>query len=147
MSLRSELTRLDKSQATRNSYHAPHHSAVKLMEEDKMTTLYDKDYTELSSGGTDFGICDQKGRAVGYHWRIFKVIYTAVPEGRRSGYISPNGLPLEHLEVAAFPTRDGKHYGASSGNMHCLTEAEAQAIIAKRTAAAHKRDTKKFKLD
>lgn len=108
------------------------------------TTLYDRNLTELASGAADFGIRDKQGRCIGYAWRIFKVIYAQVPEGQRSGYIAEAGLPLEHLEVAAYPTRNGKHYGASGGNVHCLTQAEAVEIIARRTAAARRRDTKKF---
>lgn len=109
-----------------------------------MTVLYDKDYTELSSGLAEFGVRDKQGRAVGYKWRIFSVTYTEVPEGQRSGYRLDGALPLKHLEVDAYPTRDGKHYGASGRNIPCITQAEAEAIIAKRIEQARKRETKRF---
>lgn len=105
--------------------------------------LYNKDYTELSSGNTDYGFCDKQGRAVGYSWRIFKVVYSENTEGR-SGYFLPEGMPLEHIEVAAYPTRNGRHYGASTRNPHCLTIDEALGIIQKRIEQARKRDAKKF---
>jgi hypothetical protein len=105
---------------------------------------YDRNLTELSRGETDFGIKDKQGRAVGYAWRIFHVTYTPVPEGQLSGYIAPAGLPLKHLEVAAYPTRNGRHYGASSGNIHVFDQDQAMRIVEKRTAQARKRDTKKF---
>lgn len=106
--------------------------------------LYDRNRTELSSGATDFGIRDKQNRAVGYAWRIFKVNYTPVPEGQKHGYRAEGGLPLEHLEVAAYPTRNGRHYGASTGNVPAFDQDQAMRIVEKRTAQARKRDTKKF---
>jgi len=109
-------------------------------------TFYEKSYVELSRSHTDFGVRDRvkKPRAVGYTGVIYKVTYTAKPEDARGGYHLPTGFPAVHLEVAAFPTRDGRHYGASSKNIHCLTVEEAQAIIAKRTEAARKREIGRF---
>jgi hypothetical protein len=115
-----------------------------------MTTVFNRNLTELARGETDFGILDKQGRAVGYAWRVSRAVFTPAPEGQRYGYTDPTKwdepMPREHLTVSAFPTRNGKHYGASGHDLRCLTQAEAAVIIEKRTAQARKRDTKKFKV-
>jgi hypothetical protein len=108
-----------------------------------MTIRYNRDRTELTRGATDFGIRDNQNRCVGYAWCIFSVIYTPVPEGQVRGYIGES-LPHPHLEIVAFPTRNGRHYGASGNDLQCLTMEEAEKLIAKRVEQARKRDTKKF---
>ena len=110
--------------------------------------LYDRTMTELERGDIDFAIRDLKGRAVGYGWVIFKAVYSPAKAGATSGYtmsMAPlNNLPLEHLMIAAFPTRNGKHYGALSGYLHCITHSEAMALLAKRVKQARARERKRF---
>ncbi len=107
-----------------------------------MTNLYTKTRTELTTDTTNFGFRDRQGRSVGYAYRIFQVVYT--PSSNSWGYRLPEGFPVEHLEVAGYPTRDGAHYGASTSNIPVLTQDEAAKVIKKRTENARKRDTKKF---
>jgi len=110
------------------------------------TRLYSRSLSELAEGHTDYGFCDQKGRAVGYWWAIYKAVFTPQPEDAMSGYTGRHvdSLGHEHLMVKTSPTRDGKSYGASSDWIHCATRADADAAIAKRTANARRRDAKKF---
>ena len=110
----------------------------------ELEPLYDRNMAELSSGATDFGVRDEQGRAVGYSWRICSVTYTPVPAGQRFGYRAPAGKPC--LSVDAYPTRNGRHYGASSREFYCHTQAEADAFIARRIEDARKRETKRFKV-
>jgi len=106
--------------------------------------IYDRKLTPLYSGATHFGFYDKKAAFVGYSWQVFTAVYTPVKEGALSGYILRDGLPREHIMIAANPTRDGKSYGAWTGYLHCLSKAEAEKLIDKRIAQARKRDTKKF---
>ena len=116
-------------------------------------TVYNRKLTELSSGETDFGIRDKQGRAVGYKWQVYRAVFTPIPVDPNakygpSGYTDPakwpTPMPLEHLTIRAYPTRNGKHYGASGNDLHALTQGEADDLISKRVEQARKRDTKKF---
>lgn len=107
-----------------------------------MTTYYNRTLTELSGGAKDFDFCDKQGRIVGYRWRIYQAVFT--PKEGLGGYVLPDGMPLEHLAIEASPTRNGKRYGAWTGYLHCVTQAEACKLIARRSTAAYKRDSKKF---
>lgn len=104
-----------------------------------MTTYYSKTRVEIANGATEFGVCDKKGRAVGYRWRIFATTYTEVPEAR-GGYLPP----FKPFELWTSPTRNGENYGPAFNNAPAATVAEAEAVIAKRTEAARKRETKRF---
>jgi hypothetical protein len=115
--------------------------------------VYDRKLTELSSGEVDFGLRDKQGRAVGYKWQVYQAVFTPIPVDPNakygpSGYTDPakwhKPMPHEHITIRAYPTRNGRHYGASGNDLHALTEDEAKKLIAKRVEQARKRDTKKF---
>jgi hypothetical protein len=106
---------------------------------------------EVEAGKVEHGFVDQKGRAVGYHWSITSVInvpfadeaaYLARKQKWTNAFASPEAMV--YVEVIGFPTRDGKHYGASGNNVRVATVEEARKVVANRIRQAFKRDHKKF---
>jgi len=109
-----------------------------------MTNRYmNKHYSEISRGYQDYGFKDKQGREVGYGWSFHTVTIELLPESATGGYIYRGG-PLSYIAVDAYPTRNGKHYGASGRDVQVQTIDEATACVARRMAQALKRDTKKF---
>jgi hypothetical protein len=109
----------------------------------------------IDEGKIEHGFVDQKGRAVGYRWRIESVInvpfadeveYRAYKAARP--YACPNVFAtpddMVYVEVTGFPTRDGNHYGSSGHNVRVATVEEARRLVIKRITQAEKRDFKKF---
>ena len=105
-------------------------------------------YTELKSGAGDFGIRDQKGRAIGYRWRIYRVNVELLSdeEYRSKGFcgIIKDGKPLEYIEARTTTTRDGEAYGPITSRVVTETFEQAWEVVAKRAAAARKNNAKKF---
>jgi hypothetical protein len=107
-----------------------------------------RNYLELDTGHVDFGIRDQKGRAIGYRWRIYSVTTEVMPDEeyaatRFCGLIK-DGAPLDYVELRTTTTRDGVGYGPSTPPVQVDTVEAAHQTAASRTEAARKSNTKKF---
>jgi len=102
-----------------------------------------KRYGEATRGHQNYGFKDKQGREVGYGWKISNVTVELLPEGTTGGWIY-GGEPLRHIEVYSYPTRDGRHYGASTRPGRVKTAEEATAFVERRMTRALKRDAKKF---
>ena len=103
---------------------------------------------QLSKGEVAFKITDQKGRTTGYRWTISALTYQELPEGPaavgRSYWTLPADAKLNRIRVWGTPTRDGVNYGPAFNWTDVDTFEEATLLVAKRIAAAQKRDAKKF---
>jgi hypothetical protein len=104
---------------------------------------------EIDAGREDFGVRDQKGRAIGYAWGIQR--YEAKPYVRDpnpdawcSSYWSLEFQSDVVFRAWSTVTRDGRGYGASMPYIHCATLEEVKAALGKRIAGARKRYTKQF---
>lgn len=120
--------------------------------------IKDYRYTELNSGkiifdtrdrnGQTTQLRDQKGRAIGYQWRIYRVTIELMSdeEYRAARWCSvlEDGAPTEFIEARTTTTRDDIPYGPSTSRMRAATEDEAYMAILKRADNACKANTKKF---
>ena len=106
--------------------------------------------TGIDAGSENFGFKDQKGRECGFRWRIVHITLRPLTEAEyddnygKSYYTRTPSEPLAYFELTTSPMRDGHRYGPAFNSARTETLDEARAIIAKRTANARKRDTKKF---
>jgi hypothetical protein len=105
-----------------------------------------RELASVDQGHEDFGFTDQKGRKVGFFWKIKSVTIELMQEGAEghSGYTRDIGAPTFYYEVKGSPTRDGVPYGASSRANEAATLDEARKVVARRIAQSRKRDAKKF---
>ena len=110
-------------------------------------------YTELNSGVIKFDVDgrpmhDQKGRAIGYNWKIYSVVVDLLSDeeyrSRSCCGIIKDGSPTEYIEARCHTTRDGLVYGPVTPRMVFETEDEAYRAIMKRAEQACKANTKKF---
>jgi len=99
--------------------------------------------TVADSGKFDFGIRDEKNRAVGYSWGIQSVVATLSTEP--FGYILSDDHPMYFFEIRFGATRDGKTYGASNGRIIANTLEEARQLTVKKVEAAGKAYAKKYR--
>jgi len=81
----------------------------------------------------EFGVNDNRGRAIGAHIYTETRIYTDTNEP--AGTYS-SGSPIEYLKPGAWymwtchATRNGENYGATQGSHYCETPTERDAAIA-----------------
>jgi hypothetical protein len=110
-------------------------------------------YTELNSGVIKFDVDgrpmhDQKGRAIGYSWKIYNVVVELLSDeeyrGRSCCVVIKDGSPTEYIEARCHTTRDGNAYGSTAPRMVFKTEDEAYKAIMKRAERACKTSAKKF---
>jgi len=110
--------------------------------------IRERHFTDLDTGSIDFGIRDQKGRAIGYRWSIRQVnveLMTAEEYAVSVAcYLSKDGEPLDYIELYSTPTRDGISYGPITKSIKVDTLEKARQHAVRRTEDARKRNTKKF---
>lgn len=96
------------------------------------------EWTTKTTEAIDFGLVDEKGRAVG-------VVVMRAPvemvESGNNGYDYPPGKGFTADVMAA---RNGNTYGAINPFIFFPTEEEREAWIAKRVAGAKRRYVKKY---
>ncbi len=93
---------------------------------------------EVSTTNTDFGLKDEKGRAVGYRVRIWKRTYT---EDSNGDFLH---APGDFWIGDTFATRDGHIYGSLTSLPEASSLQETKALAQKRMATAKARYTKKY---
>lgn len=91
---------------------------------------------EVSTTNTDFGLKDEKGRAVGYQVRVWKRTYT---EDSKGDFLH---APGDFWIGDTFVTRDGHIYGAQTSLPEASTLQEIEALAQKRMTAAKARYAK-----
>ncbi len=105
-------------------------------------------YTDLDCGEVDFGIRDQKGRKIGYQWRIYDVVVELMTDeeyaAAKSCYLIANDKPSHYIEMRSSTTRDGYAYGPSTKRMQTDTLEQARRSAVGRVENARKANTKKF---
>jgi hypothetical protein len=110
--------------------------------------IKERHYVELDKGQIEFGIRDQKGRAIGYRWNIQAVAVELMSDAELAAskgcYIHRDGEPLHYVELRTSTTRDGISYGPSTPRVKRDTLEEARRIAVSRTEAARKANAKKF---
>lgn len=80
----------------------------------------------ISNELVDFGMRDEKGRAIGARRVISRVEYVAAGEGARSGY---NRAPGVWYVVHVQPTRDGEKYGAIGAYDYLRDRDDAELVV------------------
>lgn len=98
------------------------------------------DSANVETRRIDFGLVDERGRAIGVLVTTYEVDATPVPaEQRYGGYDMEPG----HYFVAyVHATRNGEHFGALQRSGYFTTERMRDAYVADRVAAARKRYTR-----
>lgn len=89
----------------------------------------------------DFGMTDERGRAVGFVVHRWTLETTPAPAGQVSGGLREPGT---WFVVGTCPTRNGKEFGASTRLGEYRTADERDREAARRTEAARKRYAKKL---
>jgi len=107
-----------------------------------MTKIVTITRTRIEDGSSDFGLVDDKGRALGYSWSI--IAAKVEPTAAMYGYVLADDHPDAFFWVDGTTTRDGKRYGASQRDVKAFTIEEARLIAAKRVCTARNAYTKKF---
>jgi hypothetical protein len=124
-------------------------SAEQLRLVERVAT-YANQTSEYLRENIDFGIVDEKGRAVGMRitkWqaRIRKETYKADPRfSQRESAIDKfeDGQPVFGFKLHA--TRGGVCYGALQASHYAATQDEAAAMIEKKISASRKRYANKY---
>lgn len=104
---------------------------------------------------TDFGVTDQKGRAVGAGVQFCTQVMEARDPATHKGYLGYEGVkPGTYLTAWGFATRAGKRFGAITGSFarfriadngdERAATAEREAWVAKYLAGAKARAVKNF---
>jgi len=105
-------------------------------------------YSSNDSGTVHFGIVDQKGRAIGYKWNIYRVDLVVMTDAEYAASkacgIVKIGEPTTYIEMRTTVTRDDIPYGPSVPRIQCETLEQACEARDKRIAAARKANAKKF---
>lgn len=105
-----------------------------------MTTKWKRTHTELRDREiTEFGLVDDKGRAIAFVIEIFEVSHVEIPEDSTSWW-PDNPAFIATTKIL----RDGSHYGKSTPEIWGDTLAEIMSKARKRRAGALKRYQKKF---
>lgn len=97
--------------------------------------------TELTRSVTDFGVTDDRGRAVGALVVISTVEFVPIPEGQTWGYRVDAG---KYVEVNTQAQRGGKRFGASTATKLFANRSEADEHAAGYLDRAAKRASKKW---
>lgn len=93
---------------------------------------------EVSATNTDFGLKDEKGRAVGYRVRIWQRTYT---EDSNGDFLH---APGDFWIGEAIATRDGQIYGSLTSLPEVASRQEMNALVQKRMSAAKANYVKKY---
>jgi hypothetical protein len=103
----------------------------------------------VASGSVDFGIKDDKGRAIGTSWTVCRVEYrdltadelAAYFGGRRSASLVIAGT---HYTAKTYATRAGQGFGAYHYPTYYATREAAEKAATKKVEASRKRYAKQF---
>jgi len=93
---------------------------------------------EVSTTNTDFGLKDEKGRAIGYRVRIWIRTYT---EDSNGNFLHAHG---DFWIGETFATRDGDIYGSLTSLPEASSLQETKALVQKRITTAKARYAKKY---
>ena len=118
--------------------------------------IKNRNYCELDEGQIDFGIRDQKGRAIGYHWRIHAVTTEVMSDAeyaaQRFCQLVGDGEPLDYVELRSFDNArrhqlrtehsegEGRHAGRGAAG-RCTTRRCRPQIQRQKVCSVQRRTT------
>ena len=110
------------------------------MASEKVQVIYGN-YNNIARELVDFGLVDERGRAVGVN--VFKAEHELMidPNPRGYGYI---GIPGYYFVGLCQPARNGKDYGSTQGERRFATAAERDEYVERSVADTRKRYGRKY---
>ena len=107
-----------------------------------------EEQTRTDQRFVEFGMRDQRGRALGYCVTYCVVRHTPRSEHDRTQVFGGSIFPRERFDqpfaARTWPTRDGAAYGASSPTLYARNEAELEELVEARIGGARRRYARKF---